>query len=289
METVSSLSLHVPEILQYGLALLLGLSLGSFYTALASRIAYFFYGPGRKKNKQQDTAKTHTIATKTAVNRKSKRELWLDILALPSFCFHCKKTLRLPELLPLWGYLRNGGRCRYCKQSIGYWTLLGELYLGLLLPFSLFYQQNWLSVIFSLLFCGHLYISMTTDSHWFILDAENTLFLFVWGIAYLLAYNGYNLEYLQGNLLAFAGTLLLFGFIFLFGRFRSLGLGDVILACAISLVLSLPWSLLVFQLAAGSSIIYIFLVQRNLRAPAPLGAAMALSTLLVFPISMAWQ
>ncbi len=267
-----------PSLLAYSLALSLGLILGSFYTALSSRIFYFFYGKGRKTIDPTDSHHSNIV------------HKWQIILLRPSFCFHCKKKISLSALLPILGYITSNGRCRNCHHPIGIWTLLGESYMGIVAVILLIYGYNWPSLIFSLLFCGHLYISLLTDSRLFILDPENALFLFAWALASLLTRSdSLSLVEIQTNLIAFAGTFLCFLLLFLLGRLRALGFGDVILASVIALFMGLPWSLLVLQFAALGSIIYIILLKKNLRAPAPIGAAMAFSVLGLVPISNLYE
>ena len=251
------------NLLQLSLAFFVGLVVGSFYTALASRILYFFYGAGRK--------------TKQGLER------WKAILLRPSFCFACQKKIAIEDLFPIWGYLKNRGCCRHCQSPIGIATFLGEVYMAFLAFYLMSRGLSWPLLTLTLLFCGHLYISLLSDSRLFLLDPENALFLFLWSIAYLLLKYGPDIAAMQLHLLAFAGSFVCFGLLFLFGRMRALGFGDVILACVIALFLSLPWALIVFQIAAAGSIIYIVLIKKKLRAPAPLGAAMALGVFVVLP------
>ena len=256
----------LPFLLELLLALLLGLSLGSFYTALASRVLYFFYGAGRKN--------------------KDMRERWKALLLHPSFCFSCGEKIAPPfrDLLPIWGYLKNKGCCRRCSSPIGMGTLLGEVYMGLLSIYLLSCGLSWPLLLLSLLFCGHLYISFLSDSRLFLLDPENTLFLFLYSLAYLFVKYGLDIAAMQLHLLAFAGSLFVFALLFFLGSMRSLGLGDVILASVIALFLGLPWALVVFQIGAGFSIVYIVIIKKKMDSPAPLGAAMALGVFLVLPI-----
>ena len=236
----------------------LGLCLGSFYTALASRILYYYYGRGRKEK-----------------NR------WKHILGRSSFCFSCKRNIPWKDLIPILSYVMNRGQCKKCSQAIGIWTFLGESYLGLLTLVLYYYSYSWPMILFSLVFCGHLYISLATDSRFFIIDPENTIFLFLWSFAFLLAKHGLTLGNLQLPLLAFAISFLFFFILFLFSRQKGLGLGDVLLICPLALYASLPWILVIIIVGATASILYILLWQRDLRKPAPLGACLILSTLVI--------
>ena len=72
-------------------------------------------------------------------------------------------------------------------------------------------------------------------------------------------------------------ALLIFLTLFFLSRMRGLGFGDVVLGGILALHAGYPWSLLMFQLAAAGSLVYIFLIQGDRRAPAPLGAFFALA------------
>ena len=48
-----------------------------------------------------------------------------------SHCYNCKKNLPVVEVIPIFSYLKNRGRCPYCNISIGLSTILWELGIGL--------------------------------------------------------------------------------------------------------------------------------------------------------------
>jgi len=50
-----------------------------------------------------------------------------------SECPKCSKKLCFGDLVPLLSFLSNKGKCRYCKESIGVWYFLLELFTGLIL------------------------------------------------------------------------------------------------------------------------------------------------------------
>ena len=264
--------------------LLVGLSFGSFYTALASRILYYFYGAGRK---------LYTIRTKHPKSpyktQRIQHKLWQAILFSPSFCFDCHKKIRPYDLVPIWSYLYNRARCRHCQNPISIWHLLGECYGGALLLLLFNHTHNWLTAIAALCFCGHLYIAFLTDWRYYILDPENTLCLFLWALIYLGSKYQWDINAMQNQLIAFTGALLCFALLSLLTRFRGLGLGDVLLASAIALFMGLPNCLYVFIMGALLSIFYIVLYKKDLRIPAPLGAGMAFALLLLFPIELLWS
>ena len=86
--------------LQYLSVVIFGLALGSFATAMIHRIPRgLSWWSMPKKDK--------------AVHR--------------SACPHCKATLRLVDLIPLFSWLSTRGKCRYCAKAIGLRYPLTEL------------------------------------------------------------------------------------------------------------------------------------------------------------------
>lgn len=235
-------------------ALLLGLSLGSFYTALASRVLYFCYGPGRKRS-----------------NR------WSLIFAKPSFCMQCDTRIQGVALTPVLGYFWLRGRCENCGARIGLYTLAGELFPGILFPLLLLAGWSFMGALFAILFAGHLYVSVATDSKFLLLDHENALFLALFAVCATLERTGFAWLLVQPYVITAGVAGGLFLLLFLLSRMRGLGFGDVTLVTILGLFFGFPWMLAVVNLGAALAIVYILLIQRNLRAPAPLGACLALA------------
>ncbi|MBP8590883.1 prepilin peptidase [Candidatus Shapirobacteria bacterium] len=48
-----------------------------------------------------------------------------------SYCEKCRHKLAWHDLIPLFSYLRLGGRCRYCRSPIPFWLPVVELTTGL--------------------------------------------------------------------------------------------------------------------------------------------------------------
>ncbi|MDD4381969.1 MAG: prepilin peptidase [Candidatus Dojkabacteria bacterium] len=53
------------------------------------------------------------------------------IVTKNSFCEKCKKPLSWVQLIPVFGYLIYGGRCKYCKTFVRLYYPISELLLGL--------------------------------------------------------------------------------------------------------------------------------------------------------------
>ncbi|SEK50852.1 type 4 prepilin peptidase 1 Aspartic peptidase. MEROPS family A24A [Carnobacterium iners] len=59
-----------------------------------------------------------------------------------SYCDTCQRTLTWKELIPVWSFLRQRGRCKKCKEKISLLYPIMELATGLLATIT-FYQYGW--------------------------------------------------------------------------------------------------------------------------------------------------
>lgn len=249
-----------------GGVLLLGLAMGSFYTALASRILRFCYGPDRKSPHR-----------------------WRRILLERSHCFACHAPLRFMELIPVLSYALQRGRCRRCATPIGKTALFGEGIGGMLALSLRASGASWAEIAFALALSGHLYIAIATDWQWLRLDPENTMFVLLFAAALCLEQNGFKSRIWIERLCVAGGVLALFGLLSMVTRWRGLGVGDALLGACLALAVGLPWILIAVQLAACAAIVYVAVVARDLRAPAPLGAFLSATTILLLPAPMIWR
>ncbi len=247
-------------------AIVLGLLLGSFYTALASRILYYVYGPGRKDDFR-----------------------WKLIFTRPSHCDACEAPIRSLHLIPLFGYLLVRGKCPTCGAKIGTATLLGEVFPAILFPLLLVSGVPPFSALCIVFFCGHLYTAMVTDFHYFLLDYENTIFLYLFAGASFFERTGLDWELMKPWVWTTLGALVVFLILFAAARGRGLGFGDVIMAPALALAVGFPWILVVFQAAALGGIVFALLVMKDRRAPIPFGAFMAGAVLVMLPVQALWK
>lgn len=97
--------------------LILGISLGSFVNALVWRLH------------QQSLPSKKRAASKADLSIATGR----------SMCTHCKHTLGPLDLIPLLSWIGLRGKCRYCKQAIGWQYPLVELSTALVFVTSYLY------------------------------------------------------------------------------------------------------------------------------------------------------
>ncbi|MCB1170513.1 MAG: prepilin peptidase [Leptospiraceae bacterium] len=283
------------------LAFIMGASIFSFYMASASRVLYFFYGPARKQ--------------------LSYPMRWKEFFSRRSFCDDCESQIPPGALAPVLGYFLARRHCQSCGSEIPAIHPIMESLGGFLMVYFLLASQDFLLSILALLFCGHLIISITTDWTLYALDYENTILAALIALLFLgrksmilhtdplqeaslfwqnLALFGESsidswgllLQFLTfsvwiGPALTAIGALLLFLPIH-FWKPEGLGLGDVWLMVPLALFHSMPFVLIPIIAASGWSIMHILVFNRDVRSPAPLGAFLAIGSMITAVVQFAF-
>lgn len=193
-----------------------------------------------------------------------------------SFCDSCHKQLYWYELIPIFSFVYQKGKCTKCKGRIPVYYPISEIFLSIsyVLIYLSFGLNIWIYVIFSLLFMLSYFdiISQTIPR----VVAHLCLSL---GIIYFMI--NYQSLSIYSPILAFVIILILV----IINIFRkSFGFGDMILLFSISLFFT-PGKFLVFliTLLYTSAIYAIYLVikdRKNLKSYIPLVPFITLSFLL---------
>ncbi|CAI2626972.1 Type 4 prepilin-like proteins leader peptide-processing enzyme [Apilactobacillus kunkeei] len=64
-----------------------------------------------------------------------------------SHCDVCKHQLEVIDLIPIFSYLFNHGRCRYCHKTYSSFTFVNELFLGTVFPLLFIETKSMLSLL----------------------------------------------------------------------------------------------------------------------------------------------
>src|SRR3989344_5877873 len=168
-----------------------------------------------------------------------------------SSCPHCNKTLKWWELVPIFSFLIQKGRCRSCGTKISYQYPIIEIFTGLIFATV----PVWTLPIF----CIYVVILIYDFHHKIIPDP-----LVYTAIALSLIYALLNLRtYELIDLLAGLIIFLFFAAIWLLSRGRAMGFGDAKLGLSIGLLLGAAQGLsaiiLAFWIGAVYSLAYIFI------------------------------
>ncbi|SHN08503.1 prepilin peptidase [Gracilibacillus kekensis] len=101
-----------------------------------------------------------------------------------SFCPNCKKTLQWYELIPVFSYLIQMGKCRGCYQSIKKLYPIIEILTGICFAVSYYFYEISLSLLFALLVTSLAIIIIVTDSTYYLIPNKILLFFVPFLVVY---------------------------------------------------------------------------------------------------------
>lgn len=214
-----------------------------------------------------------------------------------SRCLHCGHELRWYDLLPLVSWLQLGGKCRYCRQPIGYFEPLMEVVTAVFFVLSYIWWpaplDSTLEVVqFGLwLLAGiGLAILFAYDQKWFLLPDVVTFSLVAVAGAFALIEVAQAPNHLLTAWSVAAAVAILSGLYLALWRVsqgRWVGFGDVKLGLVLALLLA-DWKLAFIALFAanllGCLVVLPGLVTRTLSRTArvPFGPFLILGMLVAF-------
>lgn len=208
-----------------------------------------------------------------------------SIIKPGSHCESCGHLLKWYELIPIFSFLFQGGKCRKCGAKLSLWYPLIEIITGLLYIFSYLYFGLSPDFFISLVISSVLVITCITDFNYLIILDEPLVIGSILIIIITLITSG-----LVATLIAILSGLLLFFFMLLvkilgdkaFKR-ESLGGGDIKLSFFIGL--SLGYKLAFVNLVLASfltlPIAFYYLVKYKDRE-VPFGPFLIISNFIIF-------
>ena len=233
-----------------------------------------------------------------------------------SYCPRCKKTLRLPDLIPLFSFIIQRGKCRYCQQKISWQYPLVELFTvtAFLLVFltyqttDFFSGDNFLSSIlnsqpitdstlligyisFWLLYIGYfvftafLIVIFTYDLKHYLISDKVVIPGAI--LAFLFSFISLRVNWIESLI----GAVVVSGFfalIIFITRSKGMGWGDVKLGLFVGALLGWQVSLLALLIAfVGGSLVSIALIlfkKKKWKSQVPFGTFLTVSAF----ICMLW-
>lgn len=210
-----------------------------------------------------------------------------------SRCPYCRQQLATPDLIPIFSFIFQGGRCRYCQKKISWQYPLVELMTGAffvlatynifgpLSPLLIFYNFHlllyWLR---NLIFICFLIIIFVYDLRWYLILDRITIPAMVLALVINLW-----LGLVWTNL--FFGVLVGLGFFllqFLVSSGKWIGAGDLRLGLLMGLMLGWPAVLvaLFFAYIIGAifSLGLLALGKKGLKSQVPFGTFLSLGTII---------
>jgi prepilin signal peptidase PulO-like enzyme (type II secretory pathway) len=214
-----------------------GLVMGSFAGATVWRLRARQLVQDKKDGEEYDKKEYKTLIPLTQAKATNDR----------SRCLHCGHTLAWYDLVPLVSWVSTGGKCRYCKKSIGSFEPLIELGTAAFFVASYLLWPDQLTSYSEVVHFGLwliagviLAILFAYDLKWFLLPNKAVFPLI--GVSALFAIITVSVAPdITGSLidLAFAVLILsgLYLAIWLLSRGQWIGFGDVKLGLALALLL----------------------------------------------------
>ena len=201
-----------------------------------------------------------------------------------SKCLYCGKRLKWFELIPLFSFIVQKGRCRKCSTRLSFQYPAIEILTGVLFLFIWLKFENLSPYFFlSLFFWYLLFLASLYDLKHQILPDE-----FIFGGVFL-AILGNFLFFRPGLLYSLAaGFSFFFFFVFLWflTKKQGLGLGDAKMALALGIFLGFPKAVfgLIFSFWLGGAvgIALLALKKANLKTPIPFGPFLFLGSFIAF-------
>jgi leader peptidase (prepilin peptidase)/N-methyltransferase len=207
-----------------------------------------------------------------------------SIVYPPSHCPNCNHRLGSLELIPIFSYILQGGKCKNCKCKISIFYPLFEAACGLIFGLSFLSYGFNLSLIVVLTFVSMIMIIVLSDIFYMIISDGVLVFFglciffemfFIYGFKYALIHLLYG----------FISFLLMF-LIKLFGDFlfkkESMGGGDIKLMFIFGLMLGWQMSIVSIFLASIIGLpISLILMKKSDDHVLPFGPYLGISALLI--------
>jgi leader peptidase (prepilin peptidase)/N-methyltransferase len=211
-----------------------------------------------------------------------------------SHCEQCKKTLRWFELIPLFSFVAQGGRCRRCKVRLSTQYPIVELLSGIIfvsVPLALgigaitgaplvLFAALWIAVFEALL------VMTLIDIRLGIIPDEINIFLAVAGVLLLLIPAPLDAGAVLIKTIAALGAGAFFALLIAVTRGKGMGMGDLKLAIPLGLLFGWPEIALVlmaaFVIGAVVGVIAIARGTNSMKGTLPFGPFLALGAVTTF-------
>ena len=143
----------------------------------------------------------------------------MSIVKPGSFCPKCKHELKWYELIPVFSFLIQGGRCRKCKCKISYFYPLIELSTAILFLISYLIFGFTAEFVIAILISSFLVIVIVSDFNYLLIADEVTIFFSVISVILQFILFGVSMGF----------SAIVYGFILFFMMYFIMLMGSVIM------------------------------------------------------------
>lgn len=266
---------------------LLGAALGSFAAAQVWRLRADQLETDRRSGEPIDSMEFKKLKPLLGKTFKSDR----------SRCLSCHHELKWYDLLPIISWVTLAGRCRYCKEPIGFADFALELAMAGLFAAGLVFWPGQLSeplevvkLVLWLVSLVALAINFMYDARWSLLVSGLNWLLIICGVIYagIVLWQSPDVLNTLGSI---AGSVFilggLYGALWIFSRGKLVGEGDIYLGIGLGLLLA-DWQLGFLALFAGNFIGTLVVMPQLLSRKLKRGSHVPLGPLLIIGFLIAW-
>ena len=266
---------------------LLGAALGSFAAAQVWRLRADQLETDRRSGEPIDSVEFKKLKPLLGKTFKSDR----------SRCLSCHHELKWYDLLPIISWVTLAGRCRYCKEPIGFADFALELAMAGLFAAGLVFWPGQLSeplevvkLVLWLVSLVALAINFMYDARWSLLVSGLNWLLIICGVIYagIVLWQSPDVLNTLGSI---AGSVFilggLYGALWIFSRGKLVGEGDIYLGIGLGLLLA-DWQLGFLALFAGNFIGTLVVMPQLLSRKLKRGSHVPLGPLLIIGFLIAW-
>ena len=202
-----------------------------------------------------------------------------------SHCDSCNHELKLYEMVPIFSYLIQRGKCRYCKEKIDILSTIIELFTGLLFAISYYSFGFTYEFLIGLGIISILMIVIVSDLTYLIIPDEVLIFFSI----YFLIFQFLNLG-IVGGLIKLASGLFLFSLMYvimLLGnkvlKKECLGGGDIKMMFVFGIILDpLLGTLSIFLGSFIALPISLLLLYKNKEKVIPFGPFLLIAMAIIY-------
>lgn len=206
-----------------------------------------------------------------------------------SFCPKCNHSLKWYELVPIFSFLIQKGKCRKCKCKISLFYPCIEFTTGILFMLSYLKFGFTFEFLIAILISSFFVIVIVSDVNFLIIPDEVTIFFSLFVI--IINFVAYGIDYGITSILYGFFLFIIMLIIMLFGNFifkkESLGGGDIKLMFFVGTILN-PINGF-FQIFLSSFLalpISIFILLKNKKRAIPFGPFILMSLLIIYILQL---
>jgi len=207
-----------------------------------------------------------------------------SIIYPPSHCPKCNHRLGPLELIPIFSYILQLGKCKNCKSKISIFYPLFEITCGLLFGFSYLSYGLTPQLIITLTFISMIVIIVLSDIYYMIISDGVLIFFSICLIIEMIIINGLN--YALSHILFGIISFILMYLLKLFGDFlfkkESMGGGDIKLLFTFGLMFG--WQMSIVSIFIASIIglpISLIIMKKNNDHVLPFGPYLGLAAIII--------